>query len=256
MTDLTAIAQRVDDAAHRATAIAQLSESGSPLSLAEAYTVQAKSIDLRLQRGEQLVGVKMGFTSRAKMLQMGVEDLIWGRLTNAMALEDGATINLENYVHPRIEPEVAFRLKSPLRGEVSLQQAKSAVGALAVAMEIIDSRYENFKFSLEDVVADNSSSSSYVIGPWVDPIADISNLAMRMSFDGETVQSGSSNDILGDPYQSLVEAARLAGDAGLTLEAGWVVLAGAATAAEALRPGVQVNVEAQQLGGASLHVAS
>jgi 2-oxo-3-hexenedioate decarboxylase len=150
---------------------------------------------------------------------------------------------------------VAFRLKSPLRGEISLEQAKSAVGALAVAMEIIDSRYQNFKFSLEDVVADNSSSSGYVIGPWVDPIDDISDLAISLNFDGETVQSGSSNDILGDPYQSLVEAARLAGDAGLTLEAGWVVLAGAATAAEALRPGVNVTVEAEQLGGASLRVA-
>jgi 2-oxo-3-hexenedioate decarboxylase len=256
MTDITAIAALVDNAAHSATAIEQLSETGQPLTLAQAYEVQAQSIEQRLQRGEQLVGVKMGFTSRAKMEQMGVSDLIWGRLTNAMTVADGGEIQLDNYVHPRIEPEVAFRLKADLAGEITLEEAKAAIESVAVAMEIIDSRYQNFKFSLEDVVADNSSSSSYVIGPWLAPIDDISNLAMELKFDGETVQAGSSQDILGNPYESLVEAARLAAASGLTLKAGWVVLAGAATAAEALRPGVKVTVEAEQLGVAAVSVAA
>ncbi|MCZ6487040.1 MAG: fumarylacetoacetate hydrolase family protein [Gammaproteobacteria bacterium] len=255
MTDLNAIAQRVDEAARTGTAIEQLSTSGSALSLEQAYQVQATSIDRRLDRGEQLVGVKMGFTSRAKMIQMGVEDMIWGRLTDAMTLDNGATLSLAGYVHPRIEPEVAFRLKSPLSGTISIEEAKAAIDGVAVAMEIIDSRYQNFKFSLEDVVADNSSSSSYVIGPWREPLDDISDLAMTLAFDGETVQAGSSQDILGNPYESLVEAARLAADAGMTLEAGWVVLAGAATAAEALRPGISVNTSAEQLGSVSLNIA-
>lgn len=255
MTDISAVASLVDNAARTATSIEQLSETGHPLSLAQAYEVQAQSIEHRLQRGEQLVGVKMGFTSRAKMKQMGVSDLIWGRLTNAMTLADGDEIQLDNYVHPRIEPEVAFRLKTDLSGEISLAQARAAIESVAVAMEIIDSRYKNFKFSLEDVVADNSSSSGYVIGPWLEPIDDISDLAIEMKFDDETVQAGSSHDILGDPCESLVEAARLAAASGLVLKAGWVVLAGAATAAEALRPGIQVRVEAEQLGSASVRVA-
>ncbi len=255
MTNIQAIAELLDNAANTATAVVQLSESGNVLSLAEAYDVQATSIGRRLARGERLVGVKMGFTSRAKMIQMGVDDLIWGRLTDAMLLEDGASIDLENYVHPRIEPEVAFKLSQPLSGQVTLEQAKAAVEVIAPAMEIIDSRYKNFKFSLEDVVADNSSSSGFVIGKWQAPLDDISDLAMDMQFDGKSVQQGSSADILGDPYLSLVEAARLAGQSGMVLEAGWVVLAGAATAAEALRAGVRVQLHTAELGGTHLSVA-
>ena len=103
----------------------------------------------------------MGFTSRAKMVQMGVDDMIWGRLTNSMLVEDGGEIDISNYVHPRVEPEIAYLLKAPLSGPLSTAEAWNAVEAVAPAMEIIDSRYENFKFTVEDVVADNSSSSGF-----------------------------------------------------------------------------------------------
>jgi 2-oxo-3-hexenedioate decarboxylase len=256
MTNLTAIAKQVDAAARHAQAIEQLSLAGHPLSLEQAYAVQKLSIDQRLARGEQVVGIKMGFTSRAKMQQMGVDDLIWGYLTDAMHIDNGGEVDLAAYVHPRMEPEVAFRLKAPLSGEVSLEQAMAAVDSVAVAMELIDSRYRNFKFSLEDVVADNCSSSGFVIGPWLPPPADLRDLDMALRFGDDIVQSGSSNDILGNPYASLVEAARLATESGVALEAGWIVLAGAATAAEALRPGTTVTTHAAQLGDCSMTVAA
>lgn len=103
------LAQRVDDAAHGARAIAQFGEA-EQLTVPDAYAIQAASIARRLARGERRTGVKMGFTSRAKMLQMGVHDVIWGRLTDAMALEEGVAVPLSRYVHPRVEPELAFLL--------------------------------------------------------------------------------------------------------------------------------------------------
>ncbi|MEH6551615.1 MAG: fumarylacetoacetate hydrolase family protein [Pseudomonadales bacterium] len=254
MANIEEIAMLVDSASKTATAIAQLSESGFPLTLEQAYTIQEKSIGHRLDRGEKMVGVKMGFTSRAKMVQMGVDDLIWGRLTNAMQVKAGASIRFSRFVHPRIEPEIAFKLCKPLSGEVSLAEARSAVESLAPAMEIIDSRYRNFKFSLSDVVADNSSSSGFVVGEWQDPDTDILDIYMEMSFDGEVVQQGSSKEILDNPWQSLVEASRLAGEAGLILEPGWIVLAGAATAAEALYPSVTVSLDAGELGKVTVKV--
>lgn len=254
MVDIAAKAEIVDTAAKNATAIPQFSETGESLTLSEAYQIQEASVQRRLDRGEQLVGVKMGFTSKAKMIQMGVDDLIWGRLTDAMKLDNGGSLNIENYVHPRIEPEIAFLLKAPLAGEVSIEEAKAAVESVAPAMEVIDSRYENFKFSLEDVVADNSSSSSFVIGDWQAADLDISDIAMAIEFDGEEVLSGSSAAILGDPWLSLVDAARLAGAAGLELQPGWVVLAGAATAAEALKLGITARVVTRELGCAEVSV--
>lgn len=251
MTDLKAVAEIVDTAAKTAQSIEQLSLSGHDLNLDEAYAVQAHSIGRRLDRGEQMVGIKMGFTSRAKMIQMGLDEMIWGRLTNAMRVEDGATIDMSKYVHPRVEPEIAYILKKPLSGTVTLAEAMAAVEAVAPAMEIIDSRYRNFKFNLADVVADNSSSSSFVLGPMHTPDIDASNLGMVMSFDGEPVQVGSSAAILGNPARSLAAASRLAGEAGLELKPGWVIMAGGATAAEALKPGIAVKLQVEGLGNVS-----
>jgi len=255
MTDLSRLASLLDDAARTATAIPQLSASES-ISVDDAYEIQRLSIEYRIERGERLVGLKLGFTSKAKMIQMGVDDMIWGRLTDQMTIIEGDTIGLGGYVHPRIEPEIAFLMASPLRGEVTSEDALNAVEAVAPAMEIIDSRYEAFKFNLADVVADNCSSSGYVIGTWQKPSVDIANLDMRLDFDGEAVQAGSSAAILGDPLESLVNAARLADSAGFGLEPGWILLAGAATAAEALRPGIQVRAVVESLGTVEVSVTS
>jgi len=245
--DLDKLAKTVDEAARSATAIPQLSESEN-FSLDEAYEIQAKSIQRRFDRGEVRVGMKMGFTSRAKMVQMGVDDMIWGRLTDGMLVEDGDVIDFAQYVHPRVEPEVAFLLKAPLEGPVTPIQAMAAVEAMAPALEIIDSRYKDFKFSVEDVVADNSSSSGFVVGNWCRPDQDIANRGMVMEFNGRPVQIGSSAAILGNPARSLVTASRMVTEHGERLEAGWIVMAGGATAAEALSPGVSVRNTVEGLG--------
>ncbi|MCF6215917.1 MAG: fumarylacetoacetate hydrolase family protein [Emcibacter sp.] len=254
MMDLNAIAEFVDDASRYAKAIPQLSETGKDLTLAQAYEVQRLSVQRRYDRGQKQVGVKMGFTSRAKMIQMGLDEMIWGRLTNSMLVEDGGEIDLKNFVHPRVEPEIAFLLKKPLEGIVSPAEAMLSVEAIAPALEIIDSRYENFKFNLPDVVADNTSTSAYVVGPWVRPDIDFSNLGMVMSFDGRAVQIGSSASVLGHPLRALVGAAKLVGEDGGRLEAGWTIMAGGATAAEALTSGLHVRLEAQNMGSVSFSV--
>jgi 2-oxo-3-hexenedioate decarboxylase len=252
MTDLAAIAERLDNAACNARATPQLTE---PLSLDDAYIVQKGSMERRYARGETRIGIKMGFTSRAKMAQMGLDEMIWGRLTSRMLMDDGGTIDFAAFVHPRVEPELAFLLDRPLAGRVTPMAALAAVVGIAPALEIIDSRYENFKFSLTDVVADNSSSSALVIGAWSDPAIDFSNLGMILEIDGVARQIGSSAAILGHPIRSLVAAARLAEAAGEPLQAGDIVMAGGATAAEALSPGQHVRVVVQDLGRAEFKVA-
>ncbi|MDR3420883.1 MAG: fumarylacetoacetate hydrolase family protein, partial [Xanthobacteraceae bacterium] len=235
MSSLLQYAEIVDEAARTAQAIPQFTTS-APLEIEEAYAVQALSLERRFARGEKLVGIKMGLTSRAKMIQVGVDEVIWGRLTDAMRLEEGGSLSKKRYVHPRIEPELAFLMRRELSGEVSAAEALSAVEAIAPAMEIIDSRYENFKFALPDVIADNSSSSGFVVGNWARPDQDFSNLGIVVEVDGRAVQIGSTAAILGHPIRSLVAAARAASGIG-GLKPGWIVLAGGATAAHALNVG-------------------
>ena len=183
MMNIEALAERLDTAAVSVRAIPQLSKEVE-LQLDDAYRIQAASIERRVSRGDRRVGMKMGFTSRAKMLQMGVSDMIWGRLTMSMMIEEGGSISLADFIHPRVEPEVAFLMRKPLAGKVSSLEALHAVEAVACALEVIDSRYEAFKFSLSDVVADNASSSAFTVGPWRKPDTEIANLGMILSVNG------------------------------------------------------------------------
>lgn len=247
MIDIAVVANRLDHAARVAEPIAQFDPEGR-LPLSAAYAVQQAAMQHRLARGEQRVGVKMGFTSRAKMIQMNIDDVIWGRLSNSMAVADGGTTNAGRYIRPRVEPEVAFVLKRDLVGPVSAVEALSAVEAVAPALEIIDSRYKDFKFSLPEVVADNASSSGFVLGNWCSPHTDLSNLGMVLALDGRIVQVGSTSAILGNPIRSLVAAARLCAEVGEPLREGWIVLAGGATAAEWIVAGQYVSLEMERLG--------
>lgn len=236
----------LDHAARTATAVPQF--ACGAFDIDTAYAIQRSSIAQRLGRGECLVGLKMGFTSRAKMEQMNVHDMICGHLTDQMLVEDGDTISLTDYVHPRVEPEIAFLLKRTIAGKLSPMQALDAVAAVAPALEIIDSRYQDFRFSLEDVVADNSSSSSFVVGNWNRPDTDISNLGMIVEVDGKIQSIGSSAAILGNPLRSLAAAARLAEHYEITLAEGSIIMAGGATAALALSEGMTISLEVQNLG--------
>jgi 2-oxo-3-hexenedioate decarboxylase len=242
----------VDEAARTGNAIPQLTVESPDLTVEDAYAIQALSIARRHARGERRVGVKMGLTSRAKMVQVGVDEVIWGRLTNAMRLEEGGSFSRSKYVHPRAEPEVAFLIGKKLAGEVSLVEAMDAVDAVAPAIEIIDSRYENFKFTLPDVVADNSSSSGFVLGNWAPKDTPIDNLGIVLEADGRAVQVGSTAAILGHPVRSLVQAARLVARWGEMLEPGDIVLAGGATAAHAMVPGMHVRAVFQDLGSVNI----
>lgn len=254
MDQLKQWALRLDEAANLANATQQLSLE-SPFDLGQAYEIQRLNIEQRKQRGFPLVGLKMGFTSEAKMKQMSVNDLIWGRLTQDMVLSSGESLALEKFIHPRVEIEVAFRIAKIIDRELQPEECMAYVDGVCAALEVIDSRYENFKFSLEDVVADNCSSAAYVLGDWMPVSENLNGLNMALFADGELLEQGTSDDILGNPWKSLAAATRLAVKYKETLEPGMVVLAGAATAAHFLKPGMQIKGVVDQLGVCGFQVA-
>ena len=195
------LAERIDDAARLGQAIPQLSKEAD-FSVADAYDIQTLSMERRYARGERFAGLKLGFTSKAKRVQMGVDDLIWGRLTDTMQAADGSSFSTQNSIHPRIEPEVAFILKKAITKPISMAEAHQYIEAIAPALEIIDSRYQNFKFSLADVVADNCSSSGFVLGNYHKPDMDIHNRGMLLHINGVLTHTGSSAAILGNPMRA------------------------------------------------------
>ncbi|WP_200944718.1 fumarylacetoacetate hydrolase family protein [Leifsonia sp. Root4] len=264
---LAAFADVLDDAQRSATPVEQLSARGE-LGLANAYAVQHAILARRQGRGERIAGVKLGFTSLAKARQMGVDDVIIGTITDAMRVDDGGRFDRRACIHPRIEPEVAYLLGADLDDtdlddphlddtNLSDERALAAVIAgVAPALEIIDSRYLDFRFSLDDVVADNTSAAAFVIGPWVDPAlaADLGNRGVGLEVNGHLVETGSTAAVLGHPHRAIAAARRLASAHGFALRAGMILLAGAATAAVPLPRRGFVEASIAGLGRVAVHV--
>jgi 2-oxo-3-hexenedioate decarboxylase len=250
MTAAAVFAAALDTAQRTASPIVQLA-AGTDIGLGTAYAVQHALIARRCGRGERIVGAKLGFTSRAKAQQMGVHDVIIGTLTDAMRVEEGGRFDPTGAIHPRVEPEVAYLLGADLADDV---EPLDAIAAVAPALEVIDSRYRDFRFSLEDVVADNASAAGFTIGAWRRPADSgcLDNRAVRLEVDGRVVQTGSTAAILGDPARAIDAARRLAHRHGFRLRAGMVLLAGAATAAVPLPRGAVVSVHVAGLGAATV----
>ena len=256
--DARALAGVLAEATRTGEAVPQLSIS-TPLTVDDAYAVQQAGIALLAERGDEQVGVKLGLTSKAKAAQMGVADVIIGVLTASMQIADGGTIDISHGVHPRVEPEVAFLIGDDVPADASDADVLTAVTHVAPALEIIDSRYKDFRFTLEDVVADNTSASGFVVGPWVpvDPLhgrSAIADVPVRLIVDGEEAAVGSTADILGNPWQAPLDARRLGARYGHRLSRGTILLAGAATAAASLAGCAEVRAEVAGLGEVSVRI--
>jgi 2-oxo-3-hexenedioate decarboxylase len=255
------LADLLDGAMRDGRARERLTALHPELSEDEAYGVQDEVIRLREARGERVIGCKMGFTSEAKRQQMNLHSPIYGVLTDRMELRDSGVFYFSRAayppIHPKIEPEIAFGVARELKGTVSPDEALDACEWVAPAMEILDSRYTGFKyFSLPDVIADNASSSYFVLGAQKRKPreVDLSDLEMIMEEDGAVAQSGRSSEISGHPLRSLIQQVELLARRGLTLPAGSVVLAGAATQAIPLQPGRVIRLRVRGLGEVSLEV--
>jgi len=252
--EIERLAQRLQSARLEAREVDRLTADVPALSLDDAYAVQEAGIRLRQGDGERLVGLKMGLTSEAKRKQMSLDSPVYGVLTDRMQLTDG-TLSLKGSIHPKIEPEVAFKIDRELRGNITLEQAAEACSGVAPAMEILDSRYRGFKyFSLPDVVADNSSSFLFVVAGTWRPLAGLAldRLQMTMSVNGEPKQTAESSAISGHPLVSIVQLCELLARRDRTLPAGSIVMAGAATVAEVLHAGDRIELVVDGLGSVSV----
>src|SRR5689334_424078 len=221
------------------------------LDLETGYRIQDVALEQRLARGERLVGVKLGLTSKAKQERMGVDVPLVAWLTDAMILAAGDAVQQDRLIHPRIEPEIVFVMRDRLEGPgVTRESAMAAVGSIAGGAEVIDSRYRNFRFRAGDVIADNASSGAYVvIDNTVTPDEiDLRAEKVEVHVDGKLQYSGSGEDVQGHPGEALALAANDLARRGKAIEAGWVVLTGGITDAVFAAPGSTIEVKFSSLG--------
>ncbi len=235
--------------------IDQISSKVSNFLRSDAYLIQEHGINIRKSHGEKVIGIKMGLTSEAKRQQMGLDSPLYGFLTDKMKVEK--SFSLKGTIHPKIEPEIAFFIKDKLRYPVTKEQVLNACSHVYPCMEILDSRYKQFKyFSMEDVISDNSSSAFFVLGERFENFFNINlnNLSMKMFVNGELAREGNSSAISGDPVNSVIELCKLLSERDKFIEEGTIVLAGAATPAIDLKEDMIISLKVDNMKDIELKV--
>lgn len=234
----------------------KITDEWPELDVATGYEVQDLTLRRRLDRGEKLVGVKLGLTSRAKQERMGVDTPFVAWLTDAMVLPAGDPVPQDRLIHPRIEPELVFVMGERLEGPgVTAATAMAAVDHVLGGAEVIDSRYRDFKFAAGDVIADNASSGAFVTGPVSLPPSelDLSLEAVLVEVDGEVVDSATGAAVQGHPAEALALAANDLARRGHAIEPGWIVLTGGMTDAHFAPPGSSVSFHFTNLGSVRIN---
>jgi 2-keto-4-pentenoate hydratase len=239
--------------------IAPLTSTYGDLTLDDAYAIQVLQIEELVAGGRTVKGHKVGLTSAAMQRLLGVSDPDFGHLLDDFFHLEHEPIPMGRFIQPRIEPEVAFVLKAPLRGPgVTVHEAIAAVDFVLPALEIVDSRIEDWKIGLFDTVADNASSGAVVLGSTPTPLheVDLRLMGAVMTRNGVVVGTGAGGAVLGSPITSLVWLANTVGARGVTLEAGHVVLPGALCAMVPVAAGDAVTARFSGLGSVTAKFAT
>lgn len=253
-SDIALLTDRIDTAQKNAQAIPKLTDDFPGMTLADGYAVQMELRRRWRAAGLRQVGWKAGLTSKAKMMQMGVNVPSIGFLMAAMARPEGSAVRTDDLVHPRVECEIAFVTKDRLAGaHCTREEVLAATDFVLPALEIIDSRFSGFKFDLQSVVADNGSAARYVAGgrPRRATDVDLASLGVVMEKNGEPVAMAASAAVMGHPADAVALLVKVLDELGEDLPAGSFVMSGAITEAVAVKPGDNVIARFQELGSVS-----
>lgn len=253
---IAGLAELLENAELKAHDVVKITDAHPEMDWDDAYAIQNEILRRKLGRGNRIVGLKAGLTSRAKMKQMGVETPCFGFLVDYFSVPDGGEIQIEQLIHPKVEPEIVFVLKKALKGPgCHIGAVLAATDFIMPGIEVIDSRYRDFKFDLKSVIADNCSSSRFVLGGRMTPLAglDLRTLGVVMEKNGEPVAIGAGAAVLGHPAAAIAMLANHLGARGEEIPAGTMILSGGVTEAVAVSAGDHVNLRIQSLGGVSVN---
>ena len=221
------------------------------LSVEEAYEAQELLVQKKLDEGRRIIGPKMGLTSKAKWDQMGVSEPIYGYVFDYMLVDNGGVLPFSDLIHPKVEAEIAFLIGEDIEGPgITGAQVLAKTEYVLPALEIIDSRYENFNFTLTDVIADNASTSRVVFGNTLKKPSEfeLELVGATLSINGQIKELGAGAAVLGHPANAIAVLANMLARKGQKIKKGDLILSGALTSAILLKVGDFVSGKLDGLG--------
>lgn len=248
-------AKELREAEETKLGIAPITSVRSDLTINDAYAIQLENIYRKLEQGHKVVGKKIGLTSLAMQNLLGVNEPDYGHLLDSMVIENGGAVPVDKVLQPKVEGEIAFILKKELRGpNVTTLDVLQATEYIVPALEIVDSRVQDWKIKLADTVADNASSGFFVLGgkPMKIDEVDMKLVGMVLTKNGEIINTGVGAAALGNPASCVAWLANKLSEFDIPLRQGEVILSGALSAAAEAKPGDVFTARFAHLGQVSV----
>jgi len=245
------IASQLDACEQNAHDTPKVTDDHPGMDVLDGYAVQDALLARNRARGARVIGYKAGLTSHAKMRQMGVNEPCFGFLLDRFGVADGGEIALAGLIHPKVEPEICFVTKADLSGPGCTSAAVlAATDFILAGIEIIDSRFRDFRFDIASVIADNCSSSRFVIGSTIRALdgLDLRTLGVVLEVNGRIMALGAGAAVLGNPAAAVAMLVNHLGSRGRFLPAGSLILSGGVTEAIQVKSGDSVRLRVQELG--------
>lgn len=257
LTDPEAKARLLYEARRSGTAIPPFTDDDPALTMADGYAVQRELTRMILDDGDSIVGYKVGLTSKPMQKMIGVDSPDFGPVFASTVYRDGDAIPLSRFIQPKIEAEIVFVLGEPLRGPgVSVTDAARAVAGVAAAVEIVDSRFADWRIKLADTVSDLASNGAVATSGRLVPLADVDPrlVGMTLTRNGHLVDTGAGAAALGDPLAVVAWLANTLGENGIGMEPGHLVMTGALHAAAPMAAGDVWRADFDRLGPVTVRV--
>lgn len=230
------------------------SRANPQMSLPEAYPVALAYAALRRARGERMIGVKLGATSKAIQKLFGLTAPVFGFNFNRPAFAEGEPIALAELIHPKVETELAFVMGRRLQGPgVTLADVLRATEGVMPAFEIADCRFTSWQTSVADIVCDNSHACGMVLGARLCSVKDLDLrcTGVVVEKDGELAATAATAAALGNPAQAVVWLANALAAYDLAIEEGYVILTGTLSPAFDARTGEAYHATFGGIGSVS-----
>ncbi len=252
---ISALAESLENCELQAKDTTKITEEYPDMDWDDAYAIQDEIRRRKVARGHRIIGLKAGLTSHAKMKQMGVTTPVFGFMADYYALPDGGECKVSELIHPKVEPEIAFVTKAELRGPgCHIGAVLAATDFVMPGIEVIDSRYRDFKFDLKSVVADNTSAVRFVVGgqPMGVSSVDLRTVGIVLEKNGLPVAFGAGAAVLGHPAAAIAMLANHLAERRECIPAGSLILSGGITEAVSVQAGDNVTLRVQGMGSTSL----
>src|SRR3954468_24853122 len=259
ITDAAAKARALYDARRDRVQIKPFTDDDPTLGMAEGYAVQKELVDLIVADGDTIVGYKVGLTSKPMQKMIGVDSPDFAPILASTALTSGDEVSLSTLIQPKMEAEVIAVMGSRIQGPgVKVSDAALAVAGVCASVEIVDSRFEDWRIKLADTVADLASNGAFAVSSRMVPLSEVATrlVGMTLTRNGELADTAAGAAALGDPLAVVAWLANVLGENGIALEPGHLVMTGALHAAVPMAVGDVFRADFDRLGPVTLRVVA